>query len=318
MTNTNTNTAAAIVTDARIDLGKAIASAWTGNVQSGNAIARIAADILRMIGNGNGSALIGDKVSLDAETLGRYARGTLSKTEADAKDSDIPTAGQVINALARMAKPVADAESALEAERKASKAQKNVILRAKHDAEAERLTQALNTLKQPIRRALTLAAYVATAGDAYRVGDASADAGKLMVPCDTGEKDDNGAAIYRAIAITYATASEAFKDAGNKRKPGGETKQTVKPGIVAGEVNDDAAGVYMTAEAARAGGEQRAQLGSMLTVVNAILSRLDTAPTHGERQAIARLMVTLEGMLDDADMEYVADLRDQRDEAANG
>jgi hypothetical protein len=307
---------AAIITDARADLSKAIASAWTGNVQSGNAIARIAADILRMLGNGNGAALIGDSLSLDAETLGRYARGTLSKTEADAKDSGLPTAGMVINALARTAQPVADAERALEAERKASKAQKNVILRAKHDAEAERLTQALNTLKQPIRRALVLAAYVATAGDAYRMAEASADAGKLSVPCDTGEKDDNGLPVYRAIAITYATASEAFKDAAPKRKPGGEVKQTVTPGVVIAEgTNDDASGVYMTAEAVRAGGAQRAQLGSMLTVINAIVSRLDTAPTRGERQAIARLMVTLEGLLDDTDMEYVADLRDMREEA---
>lgn len=318
MTNNTNNTAAAIVTDARADLGKAIASAWTGNVQSGNAIARIAADVLRMIGNGNGSALVGDKVSLDAETLGRYARGTLPKTEADAKDGDIPTAGMLIGALARMAKPVADAELALDAERKASKAQKNVILRAKHDAEAERLTQALNTLKQPIRRALTLAAYVATAGDAYRMADASADAGKLFVPCDTGEKDDKGASIYRAIAITYATASEAFKDATNKRAPNGQTKQTASTAQtgVAAKADGDVAAVTITPEAIRKGGAQRVALANALAVVAGLIKDIDGDVTAAEREAIARLYVACEARLDADAMQRVADLRDEMAEAS--
>jgi hypothetical protein len=215
-----------------------------------------------------------------------------------------------------MAKPVADAEIALDAERKASKAQKNVIIRAKHDAEVERLTGALNTLKQPIRRALVLAAYVATAGDAYRIADATADAGKLFVPCDTGEKDDKGAAIYRAIAITYATASEAFKDAKPTRKPGGETKQTAAATGVTTRNGDDVAAVTITPEATRKGGADRAKLGNALAIIAALISDIDGDVTAAEREAIARLYVACERKLDDQAMERVADIRDEMDKAS--
>ena len=311
MTNVVAETNAA---DTRSDLGAAIKSAFSGGVQSGNAIARIAADLLVMIGEGNGSITFdtGDKsVAFDAETLGRYARGTLPSKADDAKAQDLPTASMMINAIADTADTVLNARNNMKAEQDAAKkAKANPILKAKHDAEAERLSTALNTLKTPIRRAFRLAAYVATS-DAFDMTKASADNGKLVVPCLTGETEKDGTEVRKNIAITYATAREAFKSDSKKRAP-----QTTKAETgVAGE--GDTVTATVTGEAVRKGGAQRAKLAEALAVISGLLSDLDGKPDHNEREAIARLYVTCEVLLDDDAMQRVADLRDERAEQAN-
>ena len=284
---------------ARNDLSKGIASAWSGNVQSGNAIARIAADLLVMIGEGNGTVVFdtvdGVAVSFDSETLGRYARGTLPGKADDAKEMGLPTVSQMISAMADSAETVRNARDSVKAEQAAAKAAKNnPIIKAKHDAEAERLNQALNTLKAPIRRAFTLAAYVATS-DAFTMSEASADNGKLTVPCLTGETDKEGNEVSKVMAITFATAREAFKGDSTKKR----AAQTDTGNNVTTDADGNLTSVTMSPESVRNGGPARGKLADQLALMSGLLSDLDGAPNPREREAMQRLWVTLGSLLDD-------------------
>lgn len=304
---------------ARADIGDAISVAMRGNVQSTNAIARIAADICVLIASSNGEATFtipDDKQPIDvpfnAETLARYARKTLPGKSSDATD-ELPTAAYMIDALSLTSDAVRNAKDSMAAERAAAKkASGNPIVSLKHEAEAERLSQALNTLKAPIRRAMVLAAYVLNEG-AYDAETARVQDGKLTVEIDSGETDKDGKPVMRDIAVTYTRANKQFNPGTRSAKSQGGTSEGAENSQETTEPEQVAATI--TAESVRKGGSQRGKLADQLKVMSGLLSDLDGQPTPKERDALARLWSQIGVMLDDETILNASKETDETDAA---
>lgn len=296
------------------EVSGAMDSAYESGTTNAGTIARLATGLLQMLGNANGdSVTIGD-VSISADTLARYVRKTLPNN-ADAKPMEgLPTASQLIGAIAATSDKIVAAEKRL-ADHVAKAKKADVIGAAEHNAQAERIRQSLNTAKQPIRRALMMSAYVATAKDddgmRYDIAATEVRNGVLWAHYATPRGD------VEASPISFDYAKERVSPA-SERAPNGATQQNAKQPRVQGVVDDghgNLASVVIGPEMVRRGGV-RAQLGDALLAVAGLLSDLDGEPNAIERAALARLYVAVERKLDADAFALVADIRDQQDEAA--
>jgi hypothetical protein len=203
--------------DARAELEAGIKSAYLGNSQSAGAIARVAHGLLAMIAaSNNGETTLGlgvdgarVDVHFNAETLGRYANKALPAKSSDATP-DMPTANMMIAALGNTSETVRNAQDALAAAKASEKAAKNPLNKYKYKAEAEKIAQALNTFKAPIRRAMLLAAYIANNEEMDHCQTAVKD-GVLYVQTIGAEDGDD------MVAVTFSEAREEY--AGTSTRP---------------------------------------------------------------------------------------------------
>lgn len=292
-------------------IGNALGTAHTSTGQ----IATLADNLLTMMHATNGASFTltigaGDKakdVTVSRAVLINYASGMLPSKVSDATP-DAPTASQLIDAIVCLSPAVGEKQAEADAANAAVKAEQNGFRKLAEQAKADRANATLNTVKQPIRRALTLAAYVelmqgrGVAGD-YVPEQSKVVNGTLFV----GMRQTDDVSKTDWVAVPFSNASGAFR---KERAPKAGGKSDT---VVDGGDSDAPAAFTLSPEAVRTGGKPREQLATVLDGINAILSKLDGTPSAAERHAMMRLYTTLEPHFDDDDLAKIGEMRDARD-----
>lgn len=297
-----TNNIATSPADGFNTIAKGIDAVCGGADKSTGAIASIALGILQTIDASNSPAFTitigtGEKafdVEFSAATLVAYARKQLpTKVEPDAI---MPTTSQLIEALSQQSAAVTRVMNARDFAKKSLKKAKGPLQKAKHQADIERATITLNTVKQPLRRALTLAAYVLDLDDIADISTASVTAGKLSVNM-LDEKDE-----FQLMTVTYADAKDEFSSDSNRAPQTNTGKaDSVESSTLSDTTGASDAGITMRNAATRAGGNDRDKLAEVLAKFAGMLDAMDTALRPAERRELMKLYRVAHAKLDDTD-----------------
>lgn len=304
-------------------INKGVVESASAGGKSVGAVNRIAFGVVSLYNASNGYVTLshdGHDVEFSADNLLAYCAGKLPTKAADASERKMPTNAWFMRAISDMSDDIAAKRTEkAEADKTKGNAARTRNQRDNALIASARLETELNSVATDTRRALAIAGYLICSVNednkpVYDVASVTMpdNASRILARDAGADADADASPVVLSDAASYWTEKRGTKSKAKAKKT--DKPDTPKTGTVA-DGDGNALAATLTTEALRKGGAERKGLADALAVIAGMIADIEGgAKDRHERDAVMRIILGCEALLDD---EAMLELETKRDNASN-